>query len=85
MGRPDSDHDGLRPRHLRGLRLVQDQGRMTRREYAKGVGVSERSAKRDLAELVERGVLRQTGAGRNLAYVGLQVGAGALPVRTACG
>jgi predicted HTH transcriptional regulator len=48
------------------VRIAAEAGRVTRAEYAK---VSQRTAKRDLAELVRVGVLRAEGKGKRQVYV----------------
>jgi sigma-54 specific flagellar transcriptional regulator A len=47
---------------------VKEHGRLTRRDYEKAAGVSGRTARRDLAEMVNRGVLVKVGAGRGASY-----------------
>jgi DNA-binding NtrC family response regulator len=60
------------------LELASRHGRMTRQEYERATGTSTRTAKRDLADLVERGLLRVTGHGRSVAYLpGLNAAAAA--------
>jgi DNA-binding NtrC family response regulator len=51
------------------LKIVADAGMVTRAEYAKAAMVSQRTAKRDLAELVSVGKLRAEGNGRSRGYV----------------
>jgi transcriptional regulator with GAF, ATPase, and Fis domain len=58
----------LPARQQLAVRLATERGRLSRQEYEKEAGVSARTAKRDLAELVERGKLTLDGAGRNAAY-----------------
>lgn len=67
--RTEDGHD-LQPRLLEGLRVVRETGSTTRAEYAESVGVSARTASRDLAGLVGRGLVeRDGGGGRAARYV----------------
>jgi predicted HTH transcriptional regulator len=50
------------------VRIAAEAGRVTRAEYAKTAKVSQRTAKRDLAELVRGGRLRVEGEGKRRAY-----------------
>lgn len=80
--RADGDHD-LPPRVREGLRIVREKGRITRAEYAVSVGVSARTASRDLAELVERGLVdRDGGGGRAARYVAVEGGNAGYPYTT---
>jgi hypothetical protein len=51
------------------VRIAAEAGRVTRAEYAKAAKVSQRTAKRDLAELVRLGVLRVEGEGKRRVYL----------------
>ncbi len=51
------------------LRIAAEVGRVTRAEYAKTAKVSQRTAKRDLAELVRLGQLRAEGRGKRRVYL----------------
>jgi ATP-dependent DNA helicase RecG len=51
-------------RRRRAVEYVRQKGKITNLGYAKLVGVSRRTATRDLVELVEKGILRQIGKGR---------------------
>jgi Fic family protein len=44
-------------RQLLGLRMIQERGSLTSREYVEATGVSERTALRELRDMVERGVI----------------------------
>jgi len=55
---------GLNERQLVAVEYVKAKGRITNREYVQLVGVSPRTATRDLRTLVEKGVLRQKGRGK---------------------
>ena len=58
--RDHTEHD-LAPRLREGLRLVREEGRITRSEYANRLGVSPRTASRDLSTLVDEGYLASDG------------------------
>jgi transcriptional regulator with GAF, ATPase, and Fis domain len=60
---------GLSARQEQAVAHVQRTGRITRAEYAALVDVSIRTATRDLAEMVEAGVLRADGAGNKAGYM----------------
>jgi len=60
----------LAPRLVEGLDLVKTRGPITRSEYAEKMGVSVRTASRDLAQLLEFGsVARDGGRGKAACYV----------------
>jgi predicted DNA-binding transcriptional regulator YafY len=48
--------------------LIREKGSLTSREYCERVGVSQRTALRDLAELVRTGVLVRTGSRKAAIY-----------------
>jgi len=57
-------------RQSAGLAHVKVRGRITNREYQDLVGVGERTALRDLGELVSKGILERVGGtGRGAYYV----------------
>lgn len=58
----------LSDRQLRAISHVLAAGRLTRRDYERLTGVTPATAKRDLADLVEKGVIVQRGATRNVWY-----------------
>jgi predicted HTH transcriptional regulator len=51
------------------LKIAVEADRVTRAEYARAAKVSQRTAKRDLAELVRLGVLQAEGQGRRRVYL----------------
>jgi predicted HTH transcriptional regulator len=51
------------------LRYLEEKGRATRKDYEKLTGVSERTARLDLADLLERKRIKRTGRGRNIVYI----------------
>lgn len=56
-------------RQYRSLLRARQTGVITRREYVAATGVSERTAARDLADLLEQGILEiATGRGRSTSY-----------------
>ncbi|MBF0181519.1 MAG: sigma 54-interacting transcriptional regulator [Magnetococcales bacterium] len=69
----DSDLAGsgnqLTPRQEQAVAIVRDKGRITRQEMAEALGISIRTASRDLAELVRQGRLASDGQpGRMAGY-----------------
>jgi transcriptional regulator with GAF, ATPase, and Fis domain len=72
IAEPGDDHPAadIPPRLAAGVTLIEKQGRVTRSEYAKLLGVSPRTASRDLAVLLERGLISNDGRnGRDAGYV----------------
>jgi len=59
---------GLSDRHRQLLQLASERGTVTSRDYCAKVGVSQRTALRDLAELVGRGLLKRVGSRRGAVY-----------------
>jgi len=51
------------------LYVRQQGGQITRRQYERELGVSSRTANRDLNDLVAKGVLSQRGTGPQAAYI----------------
>ncbi|MCU0573470.1 MAG: sigma-54 dependent transcriptional regulator [Syntrophobacteraceae bacterium] len=60
---------GLRPRQMRALDFVKNNGFITNRHYSKLNDISERQALRELSEMVEQGMLNRVGRGRACRYV----------------
>ena len=60
---------GLNERQIQAMLYVERTGRITRKEHTKNTGISERTAHRDLSELVGRGLLELNGSGRYVYYV----------------
>lgn len=60
---------GLNERQVEAVLYVGEHGRISRGEYAELLGVSSRTAARDLSDLAERGILTLLGAGRGAHYV----------------
>jgi len=58
----------LTERQMKGVRHVQEHGRITRKEYEKVAGVPTATAKRDLSVLANGKVLVQRGKGRRSSY-----------------
>jgi predicted ArsR family transcriptional regulator len=52
----------------RATEYIRKQRQISRREYAKQLGVSRETAKRDLGKLVNEGVLAMRRAGRSTVY-----------------
>lgn len=61
---------GLNERQLKAVGYVRSSGRITNREYRKITGATERTALRDLAELLDKRVLDKRGeTGRSAHYI----------------
>ncbi len=71
----------LNKRQMKALRHVAERGRITRADYEIMTGTTERTAKRDLNDMVTRRILMKEGGGNNFWYVlpDLQNGPDALP------
>jgi predicted DNA-binding transcriptional regulator YafY len=59
---------GLNPRQRKALIAARAERRLTTALYQEWTEVSRATAKRDLDELVQKGVLIATGAGRGAGY-----------------
>ncbi len=59
---------GLNPRQIRSLEFLLHEPRLTTELYTQWNRVSRATAQRDLADLVNRGLLRQHGLGRGTYY-----------------
>jgi ATP-dependent DNA helicase RecG len=60
---------GLNERQIIALRHITERGRITRAEYETVTGAAERTAKRDLNDMVERRILVKKGGGNKYWYV----------------
>jgi ATP-dependent DNA helicase RecG len=58
----------LSERERKAIEYIRKQGQISRREYAKQLGVSPETAKRDLGKLVSKRVLAMRRAGRSTVY-----------------
>jgi ATP-dependent DNA helicase RecG len=56
------------PRQLLALRIIQEKGSISSQEYMDATGVAERTAVRELRDMVDRGVLMTRGKARNTRY-----------------
>ena len=65
---------GLNERQIKAVMWVKERGSITNREYRDLTGLSDEGARRDLNLLVQQGVLRREGKGRNVRYVRAKVG-----------
>jgi ATP-dependent DNA helicase RecG len=65
---------GLSERQIKGVLQVKERGSITNRKYRELTGLSDEGARRDLNDLVSRGVLRAEGKGRSLRYRLTKVG-----------
>jgi len=70
--RPSNETDlrelGLNERQARALEWIQKQKRATRQEYQEKFGTSERTANRELLDLVEKNILNRHGKGKSVGY-----------------
>src|SRR5262249_36479489 len=66
-GMPESAVD-FTDRQRRILDWIREKGALTSREYCERMGVSQRTALRDLADLVRTGVLVRTGSRKAAIY-----------------
>lgn len=65
----DAPKSSLKDRQKEIMRLLQErQGPIARRDLVEKLGISERTALRELTKLVELGVLTKHGQGRSVAY-----------------
>ncbi len=58
----------LNERERKLLEYIKNTGYITRKDYEKLMGVSERTARLDLSNLVKRGILKKVGKGKNTIY-----------------
>ena len=65
---------GLNERQKQVLRFIKEHGSITNREYRQLIGLSDESARRELKELVAKGILYVEGSGRNVRYIPTKVG-----------
>lgn len=59
----------LSDRQQKALDYIRKKGRITNKEYVEINNISRETAKRDLSDLVDRGILKIVGKGRGLYYV----------------
>jgi len=62
------ESSALTARQLLGLRLIQERGSISSREYVEATGTSERTALRELRDMVERGIIVVRGRTRSARY-----------------
>jgi len=65
---------GLNERQIKAVLFVKEKDRITNREYRQLTGLSDEGARKDLNEIVSKGILRSEGRGRNVRYVLLKTG-----------
>ncbi len=58
----------LTERERKLLEYIKNAGFITRKDYERIMGVSERTARLDLSNLVKRGILKKVGKGKNTVY-----------------
>ena len=59
---------GLNDRQIKALKYLEEHEKITNREYREINDASRQTAKRDLSNLVERGLLKQKGKGKGTYY-----------------
>ncbi len=62
------DELGLNERQKKAVVFLKQTGRISNREYRQQTGANDRTALRDLAELLEKGVLQKVGTTGRAAY-----------------
>jgi len=60
---------GLNNRQLQLIEYVRKHGRVTNRVYRELTGLSDEAARREIAGLLDLGILEHVGKGRSTAYV----------------
>jgi len=60
---------GLSERQIRAYWYIKENGRITTREHGSLCNISSGTARRDLGDLVDKGVCKRVGSGRLLAYI----------------
>ena len=61
--------EGLNERQKKAIEYIKEDERITNREYREIFTVSAATAKRELGDLIEKGICRIAGAGRSLHYL----------------
>jgi ATP-dependent DNA helicase RecG len=59
----------LNQRQLKALDYLREKGKITNKEYVEINNISRETAKRDLSDLTEKGLLKIIGKGRGSHYV----------------
>jgi len=60
---------GLNSRQVQLMDYVREHGRITNRAYRELTGLSDEAARREIAGLLDHGLLEQVGKGRSTAYI----------------
>jgi len=60
---------GLNNRQLKAVAYIRQHGEMSNRDYRELTGLSDETARKEIAQLRDRGVLVAVGKGRSTAYV----------------
>lgn len=60
---------GLNNRQLQLIAYVREHGKITNRAYRELTGLSDEAARKEIAGLLDLGILEQVGKGRSTAYV----------------
>ncbi len=63
-----ADAEPFNARQLLALRIVHDKGSISSQDHVDATGVAERTAVRELRDMVDRGVLVLRGKARNTRY-----------------
>jgi ATP-dependent DNA helicase RecG len=69
MAEKEVDLSGLNERQRKAIEYVKERGRITNKDYVNINEISRETAKRDLADLVNKSVLKAIGKGRGIYYV----------------
>ena len=65
---------GLTERQIKAVLFVKERGSITNREYRQLTQLSDEGARKDLSDLVSKGILSVEGRGRKTEYVLSKVG-----------
>lgn len=65
---------GLNERQIKAILYVKEKACITNREYRELTGLSDEGSRRELNELVSKGILRREGKGRSVRYILPEVG-----------
>ncbi len=65
----DTDIVSSNERQIKSLMYVKEKGKITNKEYRKLAELSDEGARKDLVNLVKKGVLKQKGKGRSVHYI----------------
>lgn len=60
---------GLSERQIKAVMYVKERGKITNKEYRELVQISDEGARRDMSNLIEKGLFVVQGKGRNTFYI----------------